>query len=81
VPEEISPGRADFVVADAVLTNRSARRQIPVDSEMNREFSPLLPFSRVALAEIGPLFLTFVQRFPLYENREFLVNETGISEH
>jgi hypothetical protein len=48
---------------------------------MNREFSAFLPFSRVALAEIGPLFLTFVQRFPLYENREFLVDETGISEH
>jgi hypothetical protein len=54
----------DWMVADAVLTNRSARRQIPVDSEMNREFSAFLPFSRVALAEIGPLFLTFRPALP-----------------
>jgi hypothetical protein len=46
----------DSLVADAVLTNRSARQQIPVDSEKNREFSAFLPFSRVALAEIVPLF-------------------------
>jgi hypothetical protein len=56
-------------------------QQIPVDSEKNREFSAFLPFSRVALAEIVPLFRTLVQHFPLYENREFLVNETGICEH
>ena len=36
---------------------------------------------RVALAEIGPLFRTLLQHFPFYENREFLVNETGICEH
>jgi hypothetical protein len=69
------------LVADAVPTNRSARRQIPVDSEKSREFSAFLPFLRVALAEIVPLFRTLVQHFPLYENREFLVNETGICEH
>jgi hypothetical protein len=76
---EITSICADFLVADAVLTNRSARQLIPVDSEKNREFSAFLPFSRVALAEIVPLFRTLVQHFPLYENREFLVNETGVS--
>jgi hypothetical protein len=68
-------------VVDAVQTNRSARQQIPVDSEKNREFSAFLPFSRVALAEIVPLFQTLVQHFPSYEDREFLFNETGICEH
>jgi len=70
-----------WLVVDAVLRNRSARRPIPVDSEKNREFSAFLPFSRVALAEIAPLFRTLVQHFPLYENREFLLNETGNNEH
>jgi hypothetical protein len=42
--ERPEPGavRSDFLVADAVLTNRSARQQIPVDSEKNREFSAFL---------------------------------------
>jgi len=74
-------GGADFLVVEAVLTNRSARRQIPVDRENNREFSPFAPFSRGRAAEIVPHFRTLVEHFPLYENREFLVNETGICEH
>jgi hypothetical protein len=41
---------ADFLVADAVLTNRSARRQIPADRETNREFSALALFSRGRIA-------------------------------
>jgi hypothetical protein len=68
-------------VADAVLTNRSARRQIPVDSQKNRKFSAFLPFCVSRWLKIVPLFRTLVQHFPLYENREFLVNETGICEH
>ena len=44
VAEEITSICADFLVADAVPTNRSARRQIPVDSEKNWEFSAFLPF-------------------------------------
>jgi hypothetical protein len=50
VAEEIIPGRPDFLVADAVLTNRSARRQIPVDREKSREFSAFAPFSRGRVA-------------------------------
>jgi hypothetical protein len=64
-------------VADAVLTNRSARRQIPVDREKNREFYAFAPFSHGRVAEIVPHFRRLVEHFPLYENREFLVNETG----
>jgi hypothetical protein len=32
------------LAVDAVLTNRSACQQIPVDSEKKREFSAFLPF-------------------------------------
>jgi hypothetical protein len=78
VPEEITSVCADYLVAEAVLTNRSPRRQIPVDREKNREFSAFARFSHGRVAENLPLFRTLVQHFPTSENREFLVNETGI---
>ena len=57
---------------------------VPANSRWQRKESGIFRVSallRVALAEIVPLFRTLVQHFPLYENREFLVNETGICEH
>jgi hypothetical protein len=53
VAEEINPVCADFVVVHAVLTNRSARRQIPVDREKNREFFVFRAFRPKFIAKIG----------------------------
>jgi hypothetical protein len=44
------------MVAEAVLTNRSARRQIPVDREKHREFCAFAPFSRGRVGLNRPAF-------------------------
>jgi hypothetical protein len=54
--------------------------QIPVDREKNREFCAFAPFSHDRAAENVPLLLMLIRRFPMDENREFSVNQTGICE-
>jgi hypothetical protein len=44
VEEEIMPGRADYLAADAVLRNRSPVVQFPANREKNRDSSRKRPF-------------------------------------
>ena len=57
-----SPVRA--AGSDAVLTNRSACRQIPVDREKNREFSAFAPFRVVAELKSCRFSGRWPSRFP-----------------
>ena len=45
VAEEIMPGRADYLVADAVLRNQSPKVKFPANREKNREIVQKRPFA------------------------------------